>query len=848
MDYFRKLLSGSGQLICLAIALHLAPSASAEDAESAPAEQPKTLEETVAEFDRKDGLFNLYRDPANGSVYMQVKADQLDREYIYFTYTENGVVEGSSFRGLYRDQGIIRLQKYFNKVEFLEANTRFYFDPASALARASNANITDALLASTEIVATSDDGESFLLKMDGVLLKEALHQVNFLPDPEKKPHEQFVYGKLSEEKSRYAEIRAYPQNVDFLVNYVFENPAPYVAGGDEITDARSVIVKFQHSFIEVPENNYKPRLDDARVGYFRDQITDLTSHSSTPYRDLIQRWHLEKKNPEAEISDPVEPIVWWLENTTPQAYRKHIRGGVLAWNGAFEKSGISNAIEVRQQPDDAEWDAGDIRYNVIRWTSSPTPPFGGYGPRFSNPRTGQIIGADIMMEDVYIANRVRRTAFVDDPQSQGLEQSELLGCAAGFHLSEGRALARISLASMSEEAEMDKLVEQSLYELALHEVGHTLGLMHNMKGTQLQAYEDIHDSAKTGGILSGSIMDYSTVNLAPPGVEQGDYFGTKPGPYDVWAIQFGYDPDMEGERRVAHLARSSEKELGFGNDADDMRAAGRAIDPRVNIGDMSSDAIAYAGDRFALVKSSLASLREKMTVPGESWAELRSAFGVLARDQQVQARVVSRYVGGVFIDRRVAEDGSSASQPYTPVPGDRQRQAMSLLAREIFAADSFVVPEDLITHLAAQRRGYNFWDDTEDPKMHERALKTQRDVLDHLLHPVVLARITDTSLYGNGYPLAEVLADLTDAIFVDDLKGEINSFRQNLQIEYVNRLLAIAVPKDGNPYDFRARSSALIELERIEDWMKRYGKSRSNRSSHAARKYALHLIETGLER
>jgi hypothetical protein len=121
---------------------------------------------------------------------------------------------------------------------------------------------------------------------------------------------------------------------------------------------------------------------------------------------LIHRWDLRKKDPNAAVSEPVEPIVWWIENSTPHEWRETIKNAVLEWNKAFEKAGFKNAVQVKIQPDDADWDAGDIRYNVLRWTSSPNPPFGGYGPSFVNPRTGQILGSDIMLEFVYHTNRV----------------------------------------------------------------------------------------------------------------------------------------------------------------------------------------------------------------------------------------------------------------------------------------------------------------------------------------------------------------------------------------------------------------------------------------------------------
>ena len=137
------------------------------------------------------------------------------------------------------------------------------------------------------------------------------------------------------------------------------------------------------------------------------QITDMTSVSNTPYRDVIHRWNLQKKDPELPISEPIKPITFWIENTTPLAFRDAVIDGVLRWNKAFRTAGFKNAIEVRVQPENAKWDAGDIRYNVLRWTSSPRPPFGGYGPSFVNPKTGEILGADIMLEFVYFTNRVK---------------------------------------------------------------------------------------------------------------------------------------------------------------------------------------------------------------------------------------------------------------------------------------------------------------------------------------------------------------------------------------------------------------------------------------------------------
>ena len=148
----------------------------------------------------------------------------------------------------------------------------------------------------------------------------------------------------------------------------------------------------------MPDDNYSPRFDDTRVGYFTTQTNNMTSLDQVNYRDFINRWRLEKKYPGKSLSEPVKPIVYWIENTTPVEFRQIIKNAVESWNIAFEKAGFKNAIQVNIQSDSANWDAGDIRYNVLRWTSSPKPPWGGYGPSFVNPKTGEILGADIMLE------------------------------------------------------------------------------------------------------------------------------------------------------------------------------------------------------------------------------------------------------------------------------------------------------------------------------------------------------------------------------------------------------------------------------------------------------------------
>ena len=728
-------------------------------------------------------------------------------------------------------------------------NTAFYFDETSPLSRAAGANISPAVLASQEIVAQEKEKGEYLIKADPLFLTEAFHQVKPSPNPDRKGR-YFTLGNLSKDKTKYLDLRSYPENTDVLVEYVYDNAAPIAGGGAEITDARNVSIRMQHTLIRMPENSYEPRFEDPRIGYFTERVTDLTSTSPTPYHDLVHRWHLEKKEKDAALSEPVEPIVWWIENTTPVEIRPVIEKALLTWNEAFESAGFKNAIQVKVQPDDADWDAGDIRYNVLRWTSSPNPPFGGYGPSFVNPRTGQILGADIMLEYVFLANQIRRGEVFPSAALYLDEEATVADphlCSLGHRLHHSTLFGVHTLkAHGASELERTQLIEESLHYLILHEVGHTLGLNHNMKSSQLHSPAQIHDRSITEKAgLTGSVMDYPSVNLAPIGVEQGQYYTTRPGPYDHWAIQFGY-ADLTADEMTTLLQRSTEPALAFGNDADDMRSPGKAIDPRVMISDMSSDAIRYSVQRVGLARETMAKLLERIPSKGESYQELLFSYYLLSGEIAQAGNVISRYIGGVYVDRSM-HGQPNAHKPFVPVSYEDQKRAMQALRKYIFAPDAFSAPEELYSYLQQQRRGFDFFSSTEDPKVHSRVLNIHRNVLNHLLHPTVLERLTDSRLYGNEYSVAEFMQDLTEAIFAEDItaKTDVNTFRQNLQFEYVNRLVSMVEDSNGGRFDHPSRSSALWQLQRLEKQLQANPEVKPETAAHRAN--LLFTIENALD-
>lgn len=784
-------------------------------------DKKKTISDLIKSSKKIDGLFTIYQDSVTGAMQMLIKEDQLNKEYIHFSQISDGVLDAGRFaRGMYGSSKVIKIEKYFDKIEFIEQNTSFYFDPENPISKSKDANISHAVLSSLKIEAYDKETEQYLIKANDLFLKETFRQVKPASRPGTSPTA-FKLGALDKGKTKTKEIKNYPENTNIEVEYVYSSPSVLNSGSNAVSDGRNVSIKILHSLMAMPENDYEILLDDPRVGYFTTEVDDQTATSSIPYRDLVHRWHLKKKDPNAAVSEPVEPITWWIENSTPLEWRETISQAVLQWNVAFEKAGFKNAMQVKIQPDDADWDAGDIRYNVLRWTSSPNPPFGGYGPSFVNPKTGQILGADIMLEYVHFTNRL----FYDKIYNLNAAENSVLDnsnqdhnkwCAYADSMHQDMIFAStVASAFGNNDLEMERIKKESMTALIMHEVGHTLGLNHNMKASQLFSPEELaNPEFIKGKCLTGSVMDYATLNITKDRSKQGQYDDVAIGPYDVWAIQFGYTPFKSNEEKKLLLNQSTKPELIFGNDADDMRSPGKAIDPRVMTNDQSSDAIAFSIDRIEMATALMKNAKEKFVKDNESYQELRRVYSVLSGQRAGAANIISRYIGGVYVERAMAgQEGEK--QPYTPVSYKDQKRAMNALKTHVFAPNAFNTPHELYNYLAMQRRGFNFFSGPEDPKIHSQILGYQKNVLNHIIHPNTLQRISDSELYGNTYKLSIFMTDLNNAIFKADIYGNVNTFRQNLQLEYTNMLIGILTGKQNSKYSHSAKSMALYNLKAI---------------------------------
>jgi len=786
-----------------------------------------------------DGLFKIYQNKKDGKSFIEIDTSHIGNEFIYFSYFENGVMDAGVVKGRYRGSRIIKIDKFYDKIDFSIENTKYYFDKKNPLSKSSKSNINAPIIISEKIIAKSPCKTKFLISADNIFLNESFQQVKYSYNPRYKG---FKLGNLSKQKTRFQEIKNYPENTDVIVKYVYESKYPSTRGSQEITDSRSVNIVVQHSLVKMPDTNYTPRLDDTRIGYFTTQSNNMTSIDQVNYRDFINRWRLEKKDPDNEISEPVSPIVFWIENTTPYEFRKIIKDGVEAWNIAFEKAGFKNAIQVKIQPDTAKWDAGDIRYNVLRWTSSPKPPWGGYGPSFVNPRTGEILGADIMLEWTYITNRIVANDLFVDLESQNEDQHQHF-CSAGKiqKVENSFGLKFIESLNLSDELK-DDLVNQSLTRLVLHEVGHTLGLNHNFKGSLLLSNEELNDKniVNEKGVCS-SVMEYPAINIANDPNNQGLFFDVKPGIYDIWAIEYGYSTynNLKDEKESLNkiLSRSTEKELAFANDAFDMRSPGKGTDPMAMIYDLSSDPIEHSMNKINMVLKIVEDLKDKYTNKNDTYEELYRSYRTLLFSYYQSLNIISRQIGGVQIDLSHTNQ-KSTKKPFEAVDKLTQKKALEIISEYGFSNKILLKP-DIIPYLQKQRRGFNV---SNDPEIHQIILKYHNRLLNHLLHPKVLKRITNSNLYGNKYKLTEYMIDLRKSIFNESNSYEISTINQNLQILYVKRLVGIV--NDKVNYDNISKSSSYYNL----NWLKSNLNTTSiNFSKKQHNKYLLHLINSGLE-
>ena len=756
---------------------------SKKDAKDCEKKFMKTIDEFIEEEELSsiDGYMKIFTNEDNSEYFLRLDAEDLNSQFLYFSYIMNAP-QGSPLTGGLPSDGRVLEFRNFKKdsIGLYQINTNYINgDETNNISKSTITNITEAFVEVFKPSAKTD--ESVLINVNGILLSEKLDSLSYVPN-EYRERIAVNYGRPNESKTFVKNVFNNDSNTAFEVTFAYENqaPNPRAYRVSAVTDPRYLSVTARHIFIKMPDDRFEPRVNDHRIGYFVNRSTDLTSYENFANFALINKWRLIKKNPDAEMSEPEEPIVFWVENSTPKEIVPAVVAGIENWNIAFEEAGFINAVVAKIQPEDADWDAADYDYNVVRWSSEPDGGLLGIGPSVSNPLTGEIISADVV--------------------------NKLLAVKIGYNYRK--------LYGYTEDN--DPLM-QYITNLTLHEVGHVLGLRHNFRGSYLYSPEEIHNKEITGNSLMNSVMDYDPINVAPEGTEQGIFFSTEPGIYDKWAIKFGYTPNLSDEDREELLRESIKKELTFGTDDEAMSYPGNNIDPRTKRYDMSNDPISYAEDIVKIVDQKISELPE-IFADEEGFNNYTNSFYRLIRTKGRFLETVAQQIGGVYINKIASSQTDFES--LEPVPYEKQKQAFELLKREVFSNGAMDYDPKILANLIYERdidSFYATYGDNNDPDFHSLVLASQSNILRNILHPAVMRRLVNSSLYGNRYMPDEVLSDLNGAIFVTGENPD--TFKKNLQSTYVNLLIG---GFNDAEYDEISKAAVYSALKGILDYSKQY--------------------------
>ena len=757
---------------------------SMKDKKDCQKEHMKTVEEFIDEESLRliEGYLKVYVDEDNTNYYLEIDNADLNKQFLYFAYIMNAPQGSSLTGGLPSDGKVLEFRSFQNdSIGLYQINTSYINGDDNNIGKSTITNITEAFIEKFKPIARSDD--SVLISVNKFLMSEKIEAISYIPS-EYREYVSVDYGRPDPSKTFINKVLNNKTNTAVEVTFGYMNKMPNsdAYSVSAVTDPRYLSVTGRHIFIKMPDDQFEPRVSDHRVGYFVNKSTDLTSYENFPNFALINKWRLIKKDPDVDLSEPVEPIVYWVENTTPEEIIPAVVAGIENWNIAFEEAGFKNAIVAKIQPKDAEWDAADYDYNVIRWSSEPDGNLLGIGPSVTNPLTGEIISADVV--------------------------NKLLAVKIGY-----------SYRKLYGYTEDNDPLMQYITNLTLHEVGHTLGLRHNFRGSYKYSPSEIHDRELTGKTIMNSVMDYDPINVAPKGTKQGIFFSTIPGEYDKWAIKFGYTPDLTDEERRLMLLDSVKPELSFGTDEEAMSYPGNNIDPRTKRYDMSNDPITYASDIINIVDEKINELPQ-IFADEESFNNYTNAFFRFFRTKGRFLETVAQQIGGVYVNKiSSVQDDKTILEA---VPYDKQKQAMSLLSEKVFANGSMNYDSKILANLMYER-GTRSSSGNNDPDFHALVLSSQSNILRNILHPEVMGRLVNSSLYGNTYMPSEVLSDLNQAIFVP---REIpDTFKRNLQSTYVD--LLIEGFEEGN-YDNVSKAEIFQAINEIHS----FARKNKMKSSH----------------
>jgi hypothetical protein len=742
--------------------------------------QKTSFSDLVAGARHMPGFFDVYWREDEGKLYLAIGADRLDRELLYIVSLPAGV--GSNDIGLDRgqlgDTRVVELRRVGPKVLLVQPNQRYRaLSDNPAEARAVAEAFAESVVWGFEVAA--ELGDRILLDATPFLLRDAHRVVERL-----KQSRQGTYKiDLSRSAPYLDRTRSFPKNTELEATLTFTGEPEGFFIRTVAPSPDSVTVRQHHSFVELPDAGYRPREYDPRSGYISTTYFDYATPISSPIeKKLILRHRLEKRDPRAAVSEPVEPIVYYLDPGAPEPIRSALLEGARWWVEAFEAAGFRDAFRVELLPEGA--DPMDIRYNLIQWVHRSTRGWS-YGSSVEDPRTGEILKGHVTLGSL----RVRQDFLIAEALLAPYER-------------EGEV-----------PPEMEQMALARLRQLSAHEVGHTLGLVHNYAAS-------VNDRA--------SVMDYPHpfATLRPDGtVDLDGAYGSGLGPWDVRAIVWGYSqfPPGAGEETELDriLSETIDQGLLFLTD-EDARPPGSAH-PLAHLWDNGNDAAAELERVLDVRAAALRRFSERNIPFGRPLALLEDTLVPLYLFHRYQIEAAAKVLGGQDYRFAVRGDGQV---PTAAVPAAAQRRALEALLRTLDASTLTLTPE--ILRLLPPRpdgfpRGRESFPSrtgvTFDPLAAADVAATM--TLSLLFHPERASRLVDLHARDAGQP---GLLEVIDAVVERTWKSAPSSGAPGLAAEVervvdqaaLRSLLALARSDDALQ---QARNLALLRLGDLERWL-----------------------------
>ncbi|MEN3046051.1 MAG: zinc-dependent metalloprotease [Candidatus Hydrothermales bacterium] len=806
----------------------------------------KSWEEVLKDTKFLSGFLKIHLKRDN-TLFLELSTSDFEKDFGLVMHISYGLGDLDVIEGLpLSDTRLLRFRRIGDKVYLIHRNARFKAS-RKEFSHFIEENIGHSVIASFKIESENEKNKNILINFTDFLVSDYPDLVNYLEYFYKSKSIRFNKGN-----SVVYKVKNFPENTEIDVLLCYDASEFPIESGEGISDYRFITVGVRFSFYKLPDIPMRPRYADERVGYFVEAVMDFDREKEeSPFVRMITRWRLEKKDNSRKISEPVKPIVFYLDKSIPEEYRKFVREGVLAWNEAFEEAGFKNAIVVKDAPDDPDWDPEDIRYSTIRWVSAREMGYA-IGPSQVDPRTGEILNADILISASFVRGWLFDYQELIDPlkseqEIKGIEELTLhlrknqrdrlcfyekgLNHQIGFLYT---VLESYGIIQPDSEFPIN-YIGDAIRDLVMHEVGHTLGLKHNFKASSSVPFEKLNDTSFTRKHgLTVSVMDYTPVNISSDPKKQGDFWNKKVGEYDKWAIKFGYAPcykqnDEEPFAMSGELIESPEEEVkylkkitklnlntfySYGSDEDASLFLG--VDPLTTRWDLSSDLLKFAQERLKIVEYVLPRLENFVIKEDQSYSRLRIAFLRVNYEKNLALSHLVKFLGGVYFNRY---HKGGKEPPLLPVPSDIQRKALEYLKVNIFSKEAFKFDGKLLNKLTPNRWvHWGMWETLFpiDFPIHEYVLSIHKRFLDLIFYPSRLQRIVDNKVKTEEtkpFELSELFETITNSIFEEIFLVEnVNSFRRNLQRVYVEKLgeilLSASYPQD-------ARSLSRYELKRI---------------------------------